>query len=234
MAPPVLMRFSCATLIFQVLVAPNVQGWIVKSQGSVTTIHNRQHSLAATQQSSIKGGSLHGQDACFLPLKQLEMDYDAPRIVQIAGAYPGLSRQDFMSVSSEPSAPKGQWTYDFSDPDGPQLGTVALEGSAAVAACQDPVVVIAEHPSLGVQLPSEIDGAVDLVVLVDRAKNYFAERKFLVVDDPSVGLTIAAYGSKGDLPDGAQILGQVDLVQIPWLPAMAPTRTGFMEADEYF
>jgi Rubisco Assembly chaperone C-terminal domain len=162
------------------------------------------------------------------------MDYYTPRIVQIAGAYPGLTRQEFFAVSSEPAAPKGQWTYDFSDPDGPQFGTVALEGSLVVAECKDPVVIIAEHPSLGVQLPSEIEGAVDLVVLVDRSKNYFGERKFLVLDIPGKGLKIGAYSSKGELPSGCEILGQVELVQTPWLPAMAPTRTGFLEADEYF
>lgn len=179
-------------------------------------------------------GSLHGQNACFLPLKQLDMDSFAPRIVQIAGAYPGLSREEFNAVTSEPSPDKGQWTYDFSDPDGPQLGTVALEGSQIVASCEDPVVLIAEHPSLGVQLPEEIEGAVDLVVLVDRKKNYYSERKFLVLDIPGEGLSIQAFSTKEEIPDGADILGQVDMVQIPWLPAMAPTKTGFMECDEYF
>ena len=28
-------------------------------------------------------GSLHGQNSCFLPLKQLDQDYFAPRIVQV-------------------------------------------------------------------------------------------------------------------------------------------------------
>ena len=31
-------------------------------------------------------GSLHGQDACFLPLKQLDQDYYAPRIIQVSSA----------------------------------------------------------------------------------------------------------------------------------------------------
>lgn len=179
-------------------------------------------------------GSLHGENACFLPLKQMEQDSFAPRIIQIAGAYPGLTREEFYAVSSEPSPEQGQWTYDFSDPDGPQLGTVALEGSQIVASCGDPVVLIAEHPSLGVQLPDEIEGAVDLIALVDREKNHFGERKFLVLDLPGEGLSIQAFGAKADIPEGAEILGQVEMVQIPWLPAMTPTKTGFMECDEYF
>lgn len=176
----------------------------------------------------------HGQDACFLPIKQLEQDYFAPRIIQIAGGYPGLSKEDFMAVSSEPSPEPGQWTYDFSDPDGPQLGTVALEGSQIVHDVQDPVVIIAEHFSIGIQLPKAITEPVDLIVLVDRANKGYAERKFLVVNVPGEGVVIGGFPTKNDLPQGAEILGRVELVQVPWLPSMAPTKTGFMEADEYF
>ena len=124
-----------------------------------------------------------------------------PRIVQIAGAYPGVTRSEFYAVNSEPAPPQGQWTYDFSDPDGPQLGTVALEGSNIVAACQDPVVLIAEHFSLGVELPPAIQEPVDVLVLVDRALNRFGERKFLVLDVAGQGITIEAYNSKEELPD---------------------------------
>jgi hypothetical protein len=179
-------------------------------------------------------GSLHGQNSCFLPLKQLEQDTYTPRIIQIAGSYPGLTREEFFSVSSEPAAAQGQWTYDFSEQNGPQLGTVAIDGSNTVAACEDPVVIIAEHFALGVELPKAITEPVDLVVLVDRAKARFGERKFLVLDVPGEGISIRAFNSKTELPDGSEILGQVELVQIPWLPSMAPTKTGFLEADEYF
>ena len=138
-------------------------------------------------------------------------------------------------MTSEPAAEIGQWTYDFSDPDGPQLGTVALEGSNVVASCEDPVVIIAEHTAMGVFLSDELDSPVDLVVLVDRALKNFAERKFLVLDIPGEsGLVIRAYPTKAEMPEGATILGQVELVQIPWLPCMKPTKSGFMEVDEYF
>eukprot|EP00980_Cylindrotheca_fusiformis_P014490 scaffold3875_cov123-Cylindrotheca_fusiformis.AAC.10 len=179
-------------------------------------------------------GSLHGENSCFLPLKQLEQDYYAPRIIQIAGAYPGLSKEEFFAVSSEPAPPEGQWTYDFSDPDGPQLGTVALDGSNIVSACEDPVVIIAEHTSLAVPLPDVIKEPVDLILVVDRAANRFSERKFLVINQPGTGLTIGAFPTKQDLPDGCEILGQVILCQIPWLPSMKKTKTGFLEVDEYF
>ena len=187
------------------------------------------------QSSALSGTARkHGQDACFLPIKQLEQDTYVPRIIQIAGAYPGLTKEDIMAVSSEPAAEQGQWTYDFSDPDGPQLGTVAMEGSQIVSGAIDPIVIIAEHPSIGIELPKEIKDPVDLVVLVDRAEKGYADRKFLVVNVPGEGVVIGAYPTKKDMPEGAEILGRVELVQIPWLPSMAPTKTGFMEADEYF
>ena len=114
------------------------------------------------------------------------------------------------------------------------MGTVALPGSNVVATCEDPVVIIAEHDSLGVELPPAITNPVDLIVLADRAQQSFAERRFLVLDTLEEGIKIAAFETKADLPAGSQILGQVVLVQIPWLSCMKPTKSGFMEADEYF
>jgi hypothetical protein len=145
-----------------------------------------------------------------------------------------LTKKEYFAVSSEPSPEPGQWTYDFSDPDGPQLGTVALEGSNVLHGCEDPVAIIAEHPSIGVQLPDAIKDPVDLVVVVDRAECSFAERKFMVLEMPGEELVIKAFPTKKDMPAEAKILGRVELVQIPWLPSMKPTKTGFMEVDEYF
>ena len=179
-------------------------------------------------------GGLHGDQSCFLPLKQLDQDYYAPRIVQIAGAYPGITAEEIAAVSSEEAPVPGQWTYDFSDPDGPQLGTIALEGSQVVHGCSDAVAIIAEHPSLGVPMPDTLTEPVDVIVLVDRARNYFSERKFLVFDNPTAGVEIGAFVTKAEIPEGSTILGQVVLVQMPWLPSMKPTRSGFMEEDEYF
>lgn len=177
----------------------------------------------------------HGENNCFLPLKQLDQDYCAPRIVQIAGAYPGLSIQDYYAVKSGPTAEYGQWSYDFSDPDGPQLGTVAIDGQSTVAECEDAVAIIAEHTSLKVPLVPAITDAVDLIVLADRAQTGFSERKFLVLEDTTTNeLKIGAYECKADMPNIMKIIGRVVLVQIPWLPEMQPSKTGFLEADEYF
>ena len=180
----------------------------------------------------MSAGYLHGEGSCFMPIKQLDQDYYAPRIVQIAGAFPGVTREEFMAVQSDEAAVPGQWTYDFSDPDGPQFGTVAIEGSNTVASCDDPVVIIAEHTCLNIGLPAAITEPVDIVVLVDRSKKTFAERRFLVTDDGSGELQIGAYETKADVE--GEILGHVVLVQVPWLSAMGSKKTGFMEEEEYF
>eukprot|EP00978_Attheya_sp_CCMP212_P033189 scaffold132929_cov72-Attheya_sp.AAC.1 len=74
----------------------------------------------------------------------------------------------------EPARPEpGQWTYDVSDPEGPQMGMVAIEGSLVVYGCDEPIVIVAEHFSIGVELPVEIADPVDLVILVDQARMPF-------------------------------------------------------------
>jgi hypothetical protein len=137
-------------------------------------------------------------------------------------------------VTSEPPAEFGQWGYDFSDPDGPQLGTVAVRGCEIISTCEDPVAVICEHFALGVPLPEILTDPVDLLVIVDRSKNRFSERKFLVVDIPGEGVVIRGFTTKAELPEAASILGQVVFVQIPWLPCMKKTKSGFSEEDELF
>ena len=206
------------------------QAWLSPLSSSINT-----RGGAPTDATQLKAaGSLHGDQSCFLPLKQLDQDYYAPRIIQIAGAYPGITAEEIAAVSSEEAPVPGQWTYDFSDPDGPQLGTIALEGSQVVHDCSDAVAIIAEHPSLGVPMPDTLTEPVDVIVLVDRARNYFSERKFLVFDNPTAGVEIGAFLTKAEIPEVSTILGQVVLVQMPWLPSMKPTRSGFMEEDEYF
>ena len=155
---------------------------------------------------------------------------------QIAGAYPGVDVETYLALSSDPSAILGQWNYDFSDPNGPQMGTVALPGMTSVYETEDPVVILADHISLGVLLPPALTEPVDLVVLCDRSRTHFAERRFLVLeleDSPGI-VTIAAFGSKGEMPSNSKIHGHVTLVQIPWLPNMQKKKSGFMEEDELF
>lgn len=61
-------------IVFLSLVIPTALGWIptLKSGRTASALH-----------ASTIPGSIHGQNACFLPLKQLDQDYYAPRIVQV-------------------------------------------------------------------------------------------------------------------------------------------------------
>lgn len=176
----------------------------------------------------------HGEGACFLPLKQLDQDYNAPRIFQIAGVFPELTKEDFYAVTSEPPPELGQWAYDFSDPDGPQAGTVAIDGSHVIGEIEDGIAMIADHFTLNVPLPETIKDPVDLIVIVDRSRMNYVDRKFMVLSHPTEGLKIAAFASFSEMPKDLSILGHVEYVQIPWLPSMKPTRSGFMEEDELF
>jgi len=99
----------------------------------------------------------------------------------------------------------------------------------------DPVVLIGDHFDLGVTLPDVLTDPVDLVMCVDRENNYFSERNFLVYAVPGKEeLECGAFNTKDEMPEGTDVLGQVMLVQIPWLPSMKRTKSGFMEEDEYF
>ena len=156
----------------------------------------------------------------------------SPLTPQIAGFYPGVTAEEIASPTSVPAAELGQWSYDFSDPDGPQLGTVAVESGPTVRECSDPVVIIAGNVELGVSLPKGGE-EVELLVLVDRGEKGFKERVFLVLDTEE-GVRIRAYNAVAEMEPGAVILGRVIVVKIPWLPYMKPTKSGFAEADEYF
>jgi hypothetical protein len=113
---------------------------------------------------------MHGTGSRFLSIQQLKGDELMPRIIPIAGVYPGITADELMAPTSTPSPSYGRWAYEFSDPDGPQVGTVAFPASTLVHACVDPVVVIATNDALGIDLAGEHD--IEAIVLVDRGDRY--------------------------------------------------------------
>lgn len=64
-----------------------INGWVYQDVSSTRTFRQSTRPLGSTTiiSMSSSGGSLHGQNSCFLPLKQLDQDYYAPRIVQVRG-----------------------------------------------------------------------------------------------------------------------------------------------------
>ena len=65
---------------------------------------------ASTPCQSAENG-LHGDGSNFMPLVQLQSEDIAPRIVQIAGIYPGITADEFMAPQSSPVAPLGEHTH---------------------------------------------------------------------------------------------------------------------------
>jgi len=197
---PFLLRIMNLIICVLGLFAPAALAWIP----ATPVVKNNKNNIFQLQ-SSADGtfeGCFHGDNSCFMPLKQLEQDYYAPRIVQIAGAYPGLTREEFFAVTSEDVAVQGQWTYDFSDPDGPQLGTVAIESSNVVACCVDPVAMIAEHTSLGIPLPDAIKDPVDIIVLADRSKKSVRRTKVSGARPTGKGATNRGISEQRQTPPG--------------------------------
>lgn len=169
----------------------------------------------------------HGQGFNFLPLYRSDRDEHYPRIVKIAGVYPQLTIDDFFAPVSSPAAPKGSWAYDFPDPSGPELGSVALPGSDVITKCIDPVVLITTNTELGVSLNEE----VEMLVVVDRGERELFSDAFYVFKTPDETLSIQWCDSP-EPDEGYEILGRVIVVNCPYHESMHPQRTGFLEEDE--
>jgi hypothetical protein len=174
---------------------------------------------------SMKMGG-HGSNFKFLPVQRGSKKEHFPRILQIAGVYSELTAEQLYAPASTPAAPAGRWTYDFSDPEGPQLGTVAIPGSDVVAAAIDPVVMIATNTELGISVPEE----VEVLVVVDRGDRDFNPENFYVFRTPENRLTVQ--WTDGAFEPGYDILGKVVVCVAPYVASMAAAATGFLEADE--
>ncbi|CAM9894059.1 unnamed protein product [Ectocarpus sp. 13 AM-2016] len=91
----------------------------------------------------------------FLPVDQMDDEVFAPRIVQVAGALPEITVADIMAVGFTPAPEMGMWQYDFSDPEGPQLGTVAVPGGEQVFKMKEPVAIVCPNDDLNIQMPND-------------------------------------------------------------------------------
>lgn len=167
----------------------------------------------------------HGENFKFLPIIKGSNEDHYPRIIKIAGVFPNLSPESLLAPISTPAPAPGQWTYDFSDPEGPQLGTVAVPGSPVITACVDPVVMIAKNKDIGLTVSVE----VECLVVVDRADRKWSPNSFFVFRTPNNRLLIQ-WTDK--VEKGFEILGKVVLVAVPWLPTMERKKSGWLEDDE--
>ena len=174
---------------------------------------------------SIKPGG-HGDGFKYIPIHQAKQLENFPRIVPIAGVYPELTPQDLMTPSPGLPFRKGTWSYDFSTPDGTQLGTVALPPSDIMTACIDPVAIISTNVALGI---TNVPVDVEVVVVIDRGNKVFKSNVFFAFKSPQNEIVIR-WSDK--MPPGHEVLGKVVICMSPWVEGMRQKSSGFLEDDE--
>ncbi|CAB1100338.1 unnamed protein product [Ectocarpus sp. CCAP 1310/34] len=169
----------------------------------------------------------HGMRSRFLPVDQMDDEVFAPRIVQVAGVLPEITVADIMAVGFTPAPEMGMWQYDFSDPEGPQLGTVAVPGGEQVFKMKEPVAIVCPNDDLNIQMPN--DEKAEMLLVIDRANREFEFGKFFLWDTPSDGLVVRYF--EGEPTPGFACVGRVGIVLAPFLPSMAKKSSGFEEED---
>ncbi len=185
---------------------------------------------AAAPGVSMAAEGLHGDQSHFMPIDQLGSDQTTPRIVPIAGVYPGVSAADVRAPVASPPPEIGNWQYEFADPDGPQMGTVALPPSDLVNLCESPVVLITTHQNIGCEAPGG-DNELEVLLLVDRADVEHDPDKFYVFEQ-SPGGELAVRWHPHPLPEGWSIVGRLVTVTLPFVRSSMPAQGGWLELDD--
>jgi len=172
---------------------------------------------------------LHGSNFCFLPLDQLDSEHCWPRVLRVAGTYPGLTAADLAAAPATiPPASKGAWTYEFPDAHGTEYGLVAVPGSDLVQYARDPVVVIASSAALGLPLRED----TEVLLVVDRAERSFSDRAFFAFADATTGALVVRRFDAAPPADAFSVAGRVVYVNLPYDPAtQAPSGTWLEEGD---
>ena len=94
-------------------------GWDTSRYGEAGTALTMadESPFASSPQAEVQsvGEGLHGEASCFLPLDQLDNGVLWPRIVRVAGIYPGLTQAEVQCVPMAPEPPEqdGLWLFDF-------------------------------------------------------------------------------------------------------------------------
>lgn len=160
-----------------------------------------------------------------MPMHRAANDEHYPRIMKIAGVYPGLSPAELMAPVSDGAASQGSWAYDFSDLTGPQLGKVAIPGSQTVTNCVDPVVMLTTNAAMGVAAVVE----VEMLVVVDRGDRAFNPDSFYVFRAADDTLHVMWCDK---VQPGMEIMGKVVVCTMPYVKEMKQPGSGFAESDD--
>ena len=179
---------------------------------------------------SVKSGQ-HGQGFRFMPMTRTSKREHFPRILPIAGVFPGLSTAELLAPPPAASAPPGMWTYDFSDVTGVQLGKVAIPGSEPLSNAVDPVVLISTNTALKIQAVTELE----VLLVVDRRDPdaWDPDCFYLLrsVQPASGAEELQVLWCESPPPD-MEVLGKVVTAVLPWVPSMQKPSSGFAEEDE--
>lgn len=123
----------------------------------------------------------------------------------------------------------GSWHFDFSDPEGPQLGTVAMHPSNPVQLAEDPVVVVSTSGEMGISLSNNVNA--EILLMVDRADRHFVPNAFFAFAEGDGSVTIRW---QEQVEEDQAVLGRVVFVTVPFLPAMKKKASGFLEEEDDF
>ena len=172
------------------------------------------------------GEGLHGEASCFLPLDQLDNGVLWPRIIRVAGIYPGLTQAEVTAVPMAPEPPDqdGLWLFDFPDAHGAEYGVVAMPGSDLICGALDPVAIVASSGSLGLMIDEK-----ECLVIIDRGEIDFSDRSFFCYADANGNCSIRRMD---DAYEGWTILGKVACVTLPWDADSMAKKGTWMEEDD--
>jgi hypothetical protein len=163
-------------------------------------------------------------------LDQLDNGVIWPRIIRVAGVYPGITAAEVAAVPSSPPPPEqdGIWQFDFPDAHGAEYGVVAMYGSEMLSGALDPIAIVASSLSLGLLVDE-----VECVCIIDRMEINFSDREFFCYADVNGNTSIRRMdGGYGDqAPEGWTILGRVVVVTLPWNPESMAKKGTWMEED---
>jgi hypothetical protein len=138
-----------------------------------------------------------------------------------------MTPEDVLAPSQIPLGMPGKFTFDFSDPSGPQLGTVAVPGSDVLTFADDPVAIVTHNSHLGIKTTAE--EGIEIVAIVDRMDTKFNPDMFFVFRTPENTVDM---GSMDTLAPGYDILGRIILTMVPAMQGDKRASTGWLEEDE--
>ena len=182
----------------------------------------------SSQSANIQMGmGVHGENFKYLSIVKGRANDHFPRVIQIAGVYPELTPEDILAPPQSQLLMPGEFAYDFSDPSGPQMGTIAVPGSDVITFADDPIAIITHSSHLGIKVTNP--EGVEIVAIVDRDDRKFNPDCFYIFRTAEDKVEM---GSTNRLEAGYEILGRIILTMVPFVKTDRKPATGFLEEED--